>query len=129
MNKRCYRIWIYINNLMYIIGGLIHGKKSIYFFNNVTEHINETSRLTHESIKKESIFNFCVIGIPQLITLWLFSTLHLLVNWQRFNVESVSDCCLTPTQQFFSYIMARTSWFQWDDVRFVLDQHVLVGFL
>jgi len=23
----------------------------------------------------------------------------------------VSDCCLTPTQQFFSYIMARTSYF------------------
>ena len=23
----------------------------------------------------------------------------------------MSDCCLTPTQQFFSYIMARTSWF------------------
>jgi hypothetical protein len=23
--------------------------------------------------------------------------------------EWVSDCCLTPTQQFFSYIMARTS--------------------
>ena len=24
-------------------------------------------------------------------------------------IEWVSDCCLTPTQQFFSYIMARTS--------------------
>jgi hypothetical protein len=23
--------------------------------------------------------------------------------------ERVNDCCLTPTQQFFSYIMARTS--------------------
>jgi hypothetical protein len=34
--------------------------------------------------------------------------------------EWVSDCCLTPTQQFVSYIMAR-----WDDdkVRFVLNQH------
>jgi len=43
---------------MYIIGGLIHGKKSIYLFNNVTEHINETSRLTHESIKKSRYLIF-----------------------------------------------------------------------
>ena len=43
----------------------------------------------------------------------------------------VSDCCLMPIQQFFSYIMART-WvnFQWDDdeVRFVLDQHAKLDF-
>jgi hypothetical protein len=25
------------------------------------------------------------------------------------NFEWVSDCCFTPIQQFFSYIMARTS--------------------
>jgi hypothetical protein len=25
-----------------------------------------------------------------------------------YNIR-VSDCCLTPTQQFFSYIMAKTS--------------------
>jgi hypothetical protein len=39
--------------------------------------------------------------------------------------EWVSDCCLTPIQQFVSYIMERTSYFQWDDdeIRFVLDQH------
>jgi hypothetical protein len=29
---------------------------------------------------------------------------EVLYEWVR-----VSDCCLTPTQQFFSYIMARTS--------------------
>jgi len=41
----------------------------------------------------------------------------------------VSDCCLTPNEQFFSYIMARTSYFQWnDDVRFVLDQHAELDF-
>ena len=39
--------------------------------------------------------------------------------------EWVGDHCLTPNEQFFSYIMAWTSYFQWndDDVRFVLDQH------
>jgi hypothetical protein len=40
--------------------------------------------------------------------------------------EWVSDCCLTPTQQFFSFIMAQEQVnFQWDDdeVHFVLDQH------
>jgi len=39
----------------------------------------------------------------------------------------VSEFCLTPTRQLFSYIMAKTScisirrWY--DNVRFVLDQH------
>jgi hypothetical protein len=33
-------------------------------------------------------------------------------------------------EQFFSYIMARTNYFQWndDDVRFVLDQHAELNF-
>jgi hypothetical protein len=37
----------------------------------------------------------------------------------------VIDCCLTPTEQFFSNIMERTSYFQQndDDVHFVLDLH------
>ena len=44
--------------------------------------------------------------------------------------EWVSDYCLTPTQQFVSYIMVRTSYFQWndDDIRFVLDQHAELDF-
>ena len=35
--------------------------------------------------------------------------------------ERVGGCCLTPFQQFFSYVTIN---FQWDDdeVRFVLDQ-------
>ena len=36
-----------------------------------------------------------------------------------------------PIQQFFSYIMVRTSYFQWDDddeVCFVLDQHTELDF-
>ena len=36
-----------------------------------------------------------------------------------------------PNEQFFSYIMARTIYFQWDDdddICFVLDQHTLVLF-
>jgi len=39
--------------------------------------------------------------------------------------EGVSDCCLMPTQQFFSNIMARFNYFSIDDdeIRFVLDQH------
>jgi hypothetical protein len=34
----------------------------------------------------------------------------------------VSECCLTPIQQFFSHVIGN---FQWDDdeVRFVLDQY------
>ena len=40
--------------------------------------------------------------------------------------EWVSDCCLTPNQQFFNYISLREQVnFEWDDdeVRFLLDQH------
>jgi hypothetical protein len=38
--------------------------------------------------------------------------------------KCASDCCLTPNEQMFSYIMTRTSYIQWNDtdVRFVLDQ-------
>ena len=36
----------------------------------------------------------------------------------------MSDYCLTLTQQFSSYIMAKTSYD--DEVRFVLDQHALL---
>ena len=38
------------------------------------------------------------------------------------------DCCLTPNEQFFSYIRPRTSYTQWNDndSRFVLDQHALL---
>jgi hypothetical protein len=39
--------------------------------------------------------------------------------------EWMTDCCLTPNQQFFSHIIARTSYIRWDDDGecFVLDQH------
>ena len=37
----------------------------------------------------------------------------------------LADCCLMPTQQFFSYTMAR--WND-DEVRFVLDQHAKLDF-
>ena len=32
-----------------------------------------------------------------------------------------------PSGQFFSYIMARTNYIQWDDVCFELDQHALLN--
>jgi hypothetical protein len=44
----------------------------------------------------------------------------------------VSAYCLTPNEQFVSYIMEGTctSYIQWndDDVRFVLDQHTKLDF-
>jgi len=42
----------------------------------------------------------------------------------------VSDYCLMPNEQLFSYILARTSYIQWNDgdVRFVLDQHAELDF-
>jgi hypothetical protein len=35
----------------------------------------------------------------------------------------MSGCCLTPIQQFFSYIMTRNFQRNDDEVRFALDQH------
>jgi hypothetical protein len=37
----------------------------------------------------------------------------------------VSDCCLTPTQQFSALSSRKQANFKWDDgeIRFVLDQH------
>ena len=43
-------------------------------------------------------------------------------------LEWVIDCCLTPNEQVFSYITARTSYIWWGDVCFVLDQHDWLNF-
>ena len=42
----------------------------------------------------------------------------------------MSDCCLTPTQQFAAILCQEHVNFQWDDdeVHFVLDQHALLDF-
>ena len=39
-----------------------------------------------------------------------------------------SESCLTPTQQFFSYIMQVNFQWDYDKVRFVLDQHAELTF-
>jgi hypothetical protein len=45
-------------------------------------------------------------------------------------IEWMSDGCLTSTQQFVSYMMAKTNNFQWydDEVRFLPDQHAELDF-
>ena len=42
----------------------------------------------------------------------------------------MSDCCLTPTQQFSAIYWREQVNFQWDDdeVRYVLDQHAELDF-
>ena len=51
------------------------------------------------------------------LTLTLYKKLlSLLKKW-------ASDYCLTSNEQFYNYIMAKTSYIRWDNVRFVLDQH------
>jgi hypothetical protein len=41
--------------------------------------------------------------------------------------ELVSYCCLTPNEQFGSYIMARMRNIRWDGVRFLLGQQGLLN--
>jgi hypothetical protein len=45
-------------------------------------------------------------------------------NENKTTLLWVSDCCLTPSEEYFSYIMATTSFIRWDynDVGFALDQ-------
>ena len=40
--------------------------------------------------------------------------------------EWVHDCCVTTSEQFFSYSMARTRYIWWDEDAFVLNQHLNV---
>jgi putative hemolysin len=44
---------------------------------------------------------------------------------EKQQAKWVSDYCLAPNEEYFSYIMARTSYIRLDynDVGFVLDQH------
>jgi hypothetical protein len=61
--------------------------------------------------------------IPILYSIWFDPTAA-----RIHDSEWVSDCCLTPIQQFFSYIMVTLQWDD-DEVRFVLDQHTELDFI
>jgi hypothetical protein len=53
-----------------------------------------------------------VNGTPILTILIIWGTVQYSAccsGWLHYLLKWVSDCCLTPTQQFVSYIMARTS--------------------
>jgi hypothetical protein len=49
-----------------------------------------------------------------------------IINKTCFSLR-VSDYCLTPNEQFFSYIMASTIYIRWNvDLYFVIDHHALL---
>ena len=53
---------------------------------------------------------------------------HFITGTYKFyttNESGASGCSLMPNEQYFSYIMARTSYIWWDDntLCFVLEQH------
>ena len=58
------------------------------------------------SLRWEVIARFVDMGGMELLTIILFMITPIHWIWVS---EWVSDYCLTPIQQFFSYIMARTS--------------------
>jgi len=83
------------------------------------------------------IYRTCTVGyrVNESLSTWpgyrnhrKYASNYEFYNNRQFDSYSewVSDCCLTPTQKFFSYIMARTINFQWndDEVRFVLEEHI-----
>jgi hypothetical protein len=57
------------------------------------------------------LFADCCQIIPTFVLTW--SHMETIVSADPW--QGISDCCLMPTQQFFSYIMLRTIFFPWDD--------------
>jgi len=48
---------------------------------------------------------------------WIFCYINILTGPM---LKSVSDCCFSSNEQFFSHILAKTSYIWWDDVQFIL---------
>jgi hypothetical protein len=67
------------------------------------------------------IVMFYSFSQKQLETKWFIIdyVVHFIFKW-------VIDCCLTASEQLFSYIMALTSYIRWDEVCFVLYQHAYI---
>ena len=66
---------------------------------------------------------------------WILNLCYRIIMSQNSDIKEIliciSDCCLTPTAQYFSYIMLGTSCISWDDNdddRSVLDQHAFLDF-
>jgi hypothetical protein len=64
--------------------------------------------------------NCCSYRLLKLGTLSMFQTdrwssfyIYSRDTGKKINIEWVSDCCLTPIQQFFSYMMVRTMRWYW----------------
>jgi len=121
----------------------------VWYFNKdrtVTEHcifspvryINKDSTITEHSIfspvryvnKDSTVTEHSILYKTESNTIQVKGKFCDCMEYHESLCQWVSDCCLTPSQQFFSYIMARTGYFQWDDdeVRFVLDQHAELDF-
>jgi hypothetical protein len=54
-----------------------------------------------------TIFLYCVLHM--FVGIYYFFVLCITIQIIHILSEGVNDCCLTPIQQFFSYVMARTS--------------------
>ena len=116
--------WSYKRGLLYLIWVYWFALSSFQLF-----HFNKSLFASHGktlymypySCQRSTVAN--ILGNPNVIneedytgrTITWTKTVRLLplLLW-------VSDCCLMPNQQFFSYIMARTSWFSmrwwWDPI-------------
>jgi hypothetical protein len=85
--------------------------------------------VVHPDLMIRPVYNLGGLLYPSLKNIAHIPLRSGTLNVYLYRYEWVSECCLAPTQQLFSYIM---TWreqihFQWDDdddgVRFVLCQH------
>jgi hypothetical protein len=84
------------------------------------------------------LYCFIIYELYDISFIWFSQSEWVIAAWTIWHIlhlilsEWVSDCCLTPKEQFFRYmnIIVRTSYIQWndDDVCFVLDQYAELDF-
>ena len=116
-NKTCLKICVTSSHIGHYFSTLsyIHYVRIFSFASD--------NQISHEqatpNLKAISLPTYCL----QLVNLLLSrNTMHFVVS-HNLSIIGLSDCCLMSNEQFFSYIMVRTSYIPWDDnnVQFVLD--------
>jgi hypothetical protein len=78
-------------------------------------------------IASEIMFLVCCDGFYQILVQSFISNTSCIYYVIIFflNLNKLSDCYVTPNEPFFSHIMVRTSYIQWndDEFRFLQNQH------
>ena len=118
-NSACWFFSVLNSNMILLL------RRFNIIYNTKSDPHLETDKPTHLTFWQR-VFTFSNDRNFMMATRANYCFLHMYTHKiYKFCWEWVSDCCLTPTQQFFSYVMARTSYFS---MRCTRPTH-LVGFV